>query len=218
MSEEKELEKLAKAVIDADLEAMTKMIRELTNVGVDPIRMIQDGLAKGIREMGDRFGRGEAFLPDLVMGAEAMKAGIKYITPEIEKRELEIPTIGKFLIGTVEGDIHNIGKTIVSMMLEVEGFRVVDLGVDVRTSRFIEKVKELKPDILGLSALMTTSLDAQRRVIEALKSEGLRREVKVMIGGASVTEAWAKEIGADDYATDAISGAKKAKEKIEYGS
>ena len=153
--------------------------------------------------MGVRFGRGDAFITELIAAAQTMEAGAKILNEEISKRGDSRESIGRFLIGTVEGDIHSIGKNIVATMLSTAGFEVIDIGVDIPTHVFIEKVKELKPDILGLSALMTTTMVKQKEIISALKKEGLREEVKVILGGAPVTEEWVNEIGADACGLDA---------------
>ena len=175
---------------------------------------MENGLAKGIREVEEKFERGEYFLLDLMLSAEAMKAGLKVLKPEIEKQSKKTRGTGKFLIGTVEGDLHDIGKTIVKTMLTAEGFEVIDLGVDVPDQKFVEKVKKHKPDILGLSALMTTTRIKQRDIINALKKANLRDQVKVMIGGAAVTPEWCEKIGADAFGEDAIDAVNKAKTLI----
>jgi corrinoid protein of di/trimethylamine methyltransferase len=171
---------------------------------------LEEGLAKALREVGDRFGRGDAFITELIAAAQAMEAGAAVLNEEIARRGASRRAVGRFLIGTVEGDIHSIGKNIVATMLSAAGFEVIDMGVDVKTEEFIERVREVKPDILGLSALMTTTMMKQRDVIEALRAAGLREGVKVIVGGAPVTEDWAEEIGADACGPDAGSAVKTA--------
>jgi corrinoid protein of di/trimethylamine methyltransferase len=163
-----------------------------------------------LKEIGDKFACGELFLPELVAAGEAGEASIAVLDEEITKRAQSRKSVGKVVMGTVLGDVHSIGKNIVATMLRVAGFDVTDLGVDVPTEVFIQKVKELKPDILGLSALLTTTMDEQRKIIIRLKEEGLRDKVMVMVGGAPVSPEWAKEIGADSVGLDAQDAVEKA--------
>jgi len=185
---EASLEKLAKMVISGDIDAAKSVVKELLKAGMDPLKIVEEGLAKGIRTIGERYGRGEIFLTDLLMGTEVVKTGMTLINPEIEKQKRELKKVGKIVIGTVAGDIHDLGKNIVAALFSAHGFEVVDLGVDVPDQTFIEKVRELKPDILGMSALMTATIPKQLAVINALKGAGLRERVKVMVGGAAVTK------------------------------
>jgi methanogenic corrinoid protein MtbC1 len=159
------------------------------------------------------FGRREAFLPELVIAGEAMKAGLAILEPELWAGQARSHW-GTFLIGTVAGDIHDIGKVIVSALLIADGFEVIDLGVDVPTATFVAAVRRYQPVILGLSALLSTTIPMQGEVIKALEQAGLRDEVKVMIGGAAVTPAWADQIGADAYAKDAVEAVKLAKQLL----
>ena len=205
MEKEELLKRMEEAVKAYDEEEARRLAEEAVRMGVDPVEALEQGLAKGLREVGDRFGRGEAFITELIAAAQAMEAGAEILNREIERRGAAREAVGRFLIGTVEGDIHSIGKNIVATMLKAAGFEVIDIGVDVPTQTFVEKVKELKPDILGLSALMTTTMVKQKEVIEALKEAGLRDQVKIIIGGAPVTEEWAREIGADAVGLDAAS-------------
>jgi 5-methyltetrahydrofolate--homocysteine methyltransferase len=211
---EVELEKLSKAVIDGDLDAVKLLVKESLKIGMNPLEIVEEGLAKGIRTVGERYGRGEIFLTELLMGAEAMKAGMELINPQIQQQKKGLKRVGLMIIGTVAGDIHDLGKNIVSALFSAHGFDVVDLGVDVPDQKFIEKVKELKPDILGLSALMTSTINKQRDIIELLKSQGIRSKVKVMVGGAAVNEDYAREIGADGYAENANDAVHTAKTLI----
>ncbi|MEM1533277.1 MAG: corrinoid protein [Desulfurococcaceae archaeon] len=208
------IEKLKEAVIAGDRDEAIKISREIVDKGLDPLEALERGLVAGVLEVGEKWVREEVFLADLVMSAEAMKAASEVLKPEIIKRGKVVKKLGKVVIGTVAGDIHDIGKNIVATMLEASGFEVVDLGVDVPTETFIEKVRELKPDVLGLSALLTTTMLEQKNVIEALKREGLRNKVKVIVGGAPVTEEWAKSIGADGYAEDAIRAVRLVKKLL----
>jgi len=205
MEKEELLKRMEEAVKAYDEEEARRLAEEAVRMGLDPVEALEKGLAKGLREVGDRFGRGEAFITELIAAAQAMEAGAEILNREIERRGAAREAVGRFLIGTVEGDIHSIGKNIVATMLKAAGFEVIDIGVDIPTQAFVEKVRELKPDILGLSALMTTTMMKQKEVIEALKEAGLRDQVKVIIGGAPVTEEWAREIGADAVGLDAAS-------------
>ncbi len=211
---EKITRELRRTVMSYDVEGATLAAKKAVEVGIDPLRAIEDGLAQGIREVGDKFDKGEIFLPELVMAAEAMKSALEVLEPKLKKKKKERKTLGRVLLGTVEGDIHNIGKTIVAAMLTANGFEVVDVGVDVPTERFVEKVRELKPDILGLSALLTTTLPAQGAVIETLKKEGLRPTLKVIIGGAPASKEWAEKIGADGYGANAVEAVEVAKKLL----
>lgn len=208
------LQKLSNSVIEGNSEAARNAVTEALKAQLDPVEAIENGLAKGLREVGRRFEAGEMFLMQLILSGEAMKTGVELLKPEILKQKKEFRGLGTFLIGTVEGDLHDIGKSIVSAMLTAEGFDVVDLGVDVPERVFVEKTKEIKPQILGLSALMTTTRTKQKDAIEALKQAGTRNAVKVMVGGATVTPEWAQEIGADAYGEDAVDAPKKARQLL----
>ncbi len=215
MSEAEIIEGLKKAVLNYDVEAAAELAKKAVDAGIDPVKAIEEGLAAGIREVGEKFGRKEIFLPELIMAAETMNSGLKVLEPEIKKRKTERKSMGKVLIGTVAGDIHDIGKTIVAAMLTANGFEVIDLGVDVPTETFVEKVKEHQPQILALSALLTTSMPMQKEVIEALEKAGLRDKVKVMIGGAPTSREWAKEIGAEGYGANAAEAVEIAKKLVQ---
>jgi len=212
------LRKLADAVQIGDPDQAEKLSKRAVAMKMDPLITIEKGLTPGIRKVGELFERGELFLPDLMMAAEATKAGLRVLEPILRERKETRSFLGRFLIGTVEGDIHDIGKNIVSVMLEANGFEVIDVGVDVPTETFIRKVKELKPDILGLSALLYTTMPKMEEVIKALKEANLRDQARVMVGGAPVTQEIARKMGADGYGEDAISAVEKAielmKEKI----
>ncbi len=208
------LEGLAEAVRNYDDAGSKSLAEKAIRMGVDPVVALEEGLARALREVGDRFGRGDAFITELIAAAQAMEAGADVLNKEIARLGASRRTIGRFLIGTVKGDIHSIGKNIVATMLRSAGFEVIDLGVDVPTGTIVEKVRELKPDIVGLSALMTTTMTKQREVIKALEGVGLRGDVKVIVGGAPVTEEWVEEIGADACGQDAGSAVELALELI----
>lgn len=201
MANENILLGLAEAVVDGDEELVAELTEKALAEGLEPLSIINDGLTKGIQAVGANFAAGKFFLPDLLIGAKAMDAGIKILEPLMSGSNRE--SLGKVLMGTVKGDLHEIGKNIVIMMLKTSGFEVIDLGIDVPSEKFIEKTRELKPDILGISALLTTTVARQKEIIELLEEEGLRKSVKVMIGGAPINQAWADKIGADGYAEDA---------------
>ena len=204
------LEGLREAVLFFDEEEVARLSEEAVEAGLDPVEVLEEGLAKALREVGDRFGSGEAFITELIASAQAMEVGAEILNREIAKRGATRRSEGRFLIGTVEGDIHSIGKNIVKTMLTASGFEVFDLGTDVKSVDIVEKVKELKPDILGLSSLMTTTMAKQREVIDLLREAGLRDGVKVIVGGAPVTEDWVAEIGADACGLDAGSAVEKS--------
>lgn len=209
------LEKISKSVMDGDIDTVKLLVKESLKNGANPLELVDKGLAKGIRTVGERYGKGEIFLTELLMGAEAMKVGMAIINPEIKKQKKELKKVGSIIIGTVAGDIHDLGKNIVAALFSAHGFDVVDLGVDVPDQKFIDGVKEMKPDILGLSALMTSTIPKQRELVNLLKSSGLRDKVKVMIGGAAVNEDYARDIGADGYAENANDAVVKAKTLVE---
>ncbi|MDR9755568.1 MAG: cobalamin-binding protein [Syntrophomonadaceae bacterium] len=201
---------LTELVISADIEKVKETTAALLAAGEDPLKLINEGLIPGINEVGERFKEGNLFVPEMMMSAQAMKAGVDLAKEKIEGAD--IPNAGTVVIGTVAGDLHDIGKNLVSMMLDSSGFNVVDLGVDVPTDKFVAAVKEHKASIVGLSALLTTTMPAMKEVIDALKEGNLRDQVKVVIGGAPVTQAYADEIGADGYAADAALAVELCKE------
>lgn len=180
--------------------------------GVPIARLINDGLTAGLRKLGERFESGEVFLPELMKGAMIVQQNMKELETHIEKDEIQ--TKGKFMIGTVANDIHDVGKNIVATLFSASGYKVTDLGIDVSTETFVAKVKEKKPQILGLSSLLTTTMANQRVVIEALEAEGLRKDLKIIVGGAPASPAWAEKIHADAYAEDAFSGLREAEKLL----
>ncbi len=203
--------RMVQAVIDGEKERAVELAQEALHLEVPPLEAINKGYIVGIQKVGELFEKGDFFLPELVMGAEAMQAALAVLEPELKRRHQERERLGSAIAGTVEGDIHEIGKRLVCTMLVANGFDVLDLGPDVATETFIEKMRELEPDLLLLSALMTTTMPEQKSVIEALKGAGLRDRVKVMVGGAAVMPSWAEEIGADGYAENAIEAVEVAK-------
>jgi 5-methyltetrahydrofolate--homocysteine methyltransferase len=204
---------LKAAVASGRASDIAPLTRQALEAGMEPLS-IADILSEGIRGLGDRFSRGEVFLPELMMGSKAMKEGIAILIPELKKSEESIAKSGRLVIGSVAGDIHDIGKNLVTLMMEISGFEAIDLGVDVSIDRFLEAVKEHNPDILGLSALLTPTMVQQQEVMLALTKDGLRDRVKVMVGGAPATQDWARRIGADGYAPDAVSCVRVASELL----
>jgi corrinoid protein of di/trimethylamine methyltransferase len=197
-------DQLAQAVIDGEPEEAQTLARRALELGLDPLECINKGLTKGIQRVGELFACGDYFLPELIIGADAMKVALEILEPAMladQKREV----VAKVVLGTVKGDLHEIGKTLVGTMLTANGFKVVDIGVDRSSEDFISAVKASGATLIGASALLTTTMLQQRKLVEALEEAGLRKKVKVMVGGAPVTAKYAEEIGADGYAEDAIS-------------
>ena len=206
--------KMAQSIIDGDTDVSVELAKQAISENIDPILAITDGYVVGVNTVGEAFAAGDAFLPELVMAGEAMKAAVATLEPEMTKRGTERKMLGKVVLATVEGDIHEIGKSLVGTMLTASGFQVFDMGVDVSSAKLIEKVKEVDADILAMSALLTTTMVKQKEVIDLLDSQGLRRKVKVMVGGAPVTKDWVQRIEADGYSEDAIGAVKVAKELL----
>ena len=204
---------MADAVIEGDEEKSVALAKEALAKGVDPTEAIEKGFAEGMKEIGRLFEKLEIYLPQVIISADAMVAGVEVFREHlIAKGGQAAPQT--VLLGTIQGDVHDIGKNIVKIMLESNGFKVYDLGRDVPVVEFIEKVKELQPDIVGVSALMTTTMVYMPRLIEALRENGLREKVKVMVGGAPVLPEWAKRIGADGYGESAAEAVRVAKKLI----
>lgn len=208
---------MAQSIIDGEAEEAGDLARQAVALGVDPLAAINQGFVPGLDEVGAQFGTGEMFLPDLVLAAEAMKTAVAILEPELARLGTERISLGKVVIGTVDGDIHDIGKTLVATMLSASGFQVYDLGVNVPIPRFADKAREVGADIVGVSALLTTTMVKQRNVVEALDDMGLRPAVKVMVGGAPVTREWADEIGAEGYSEDAIGAVAVARQLVAAG-
>jgi len=204
-----EFNELSQYVINGDAASAEQWTRKALKGGVEPIDIINRGLMPGMSVVGERFKNGEYYLPEVIIAARAMKASVNLVRPLLG--ESEAPSAGKVVIATVQGDLHDIGKNLVAMMLEGAGFQVEDLGADVPPERFVEAVKASGADLLGLSALLTTTMPMMRSTIQALKESGVRDQVKVMVGGAPVTREFAREIGADGYAPDAASAVDEAK-------
>jgi corrinoid protein of di/trimethylamine methyltransferase len=207
-------QKMAQSIIDGDSDAAVALAQQAVASGLDPLEAITQGFVMGVNQVGEAFAKGDAFLPELVMAGEAMKAAVSTLEPEMQKRGLKRTMLGKVVLATVEGDIHEIGKSLVGTMLSASGFQVFDMGVDVPTARIIAKAKEVDADIVGLSALLTTTMVKQKEVIEELDKQGLRKKIKVMVGGAPVTRDWVQKIEADGFSEDAIGAVGIAKQLV----
>ncbi|HSF79743.1 MAG TPA: corrinoid protein [Anaerolineales bacterium] len=204
-------QRLSDSLVEGDPDATFELTKQALAQGIEPLSIINQGLVPGMNIVGDKFSTGEYFLPDLIIAAEGMQRAMELLEPELRSRQQSLSTPGTVVIGTVKGDIHEIGKSLVATMLSANGFKVHDLGVNVPTETFIATVRDVGADILGLSALLTTTMVIQQQIIQALKEAGLRDKVKVMVGGAPVTRSWAEEIEADGYAEDAMGAVRLAK-------
>jgi corrinoid protein of di/trimethylamine methyltransferase len=202
MSQQVIFEKLSEAVLNGDIDSIPALCEDALAAGVAPMTIIHEGMAPGARGAGEKFDCGEYFLPQLVMSGESMKAGLEVLLPHLTA-EAQAEAKGVIVIGSVEGDVHDIGKNIVGALLLANGFRVIDLGIDVPASDFVGKAAEESADIVAMGSYMSTTLPQMKAVIEALEEAGLRDRVKVMIGGAAVTQRFADEIGADSFGEDA---------------
>jgi 5-methyltetrahydrofolate--homocysteine methyltransferase len=206
----KTLEQLGQKVYDGEEEAVAELTQKALDSGMDPQEILSGGLIAGMDVVGRDFKAGDLFVPEVLIAARAMSAGMRVLRPLLA--ESDAPRAGRFLIGTVRGDLHDIGKNLVKMMIEGAGFETIDLGTDVEPQVFVDAVRQHQPDIVGMSALLTTTMTYMRTTIEALEEAGLRDQVKVMIGGAPVTAAFAEQVGADGYSPDAASAVDMARE------
>lgn len=206
---------MRQSIIDGAPDTASRLAQEAVASSIPPIDAIHKGFVPGMHDVGEQFAHGQMFLPDMMASAEAMRAAMAVLDPELKKLGTERPRAGIVVLGTTKGDIHEIGKILVGTMLSAHGFQVHDLGVDVAGEKFSAKASELKADIVGVSALLTTTMRNQKSVVEALERESLRSQVRVMVGGAPVTRRWAEEIGADGYAKDAMSAVTLAKELMQ---
>ena len=206
------LEAIYEAVMEGDAKEAAAQVQAALDAGVAPGEILNKGCIAAMGEVGRLFEEGEVFVPEMLIAARAMQAAMNILKPYLT--EGEIVSAGKIVIGTVAGDLHDIGKNLVGMMMEGAGFEIVDLGSDVKPETFIEAIREHKPDLIGMSALLTTTMPSMATTIEALTEAGLRDQVKVLVGGAPVTQKFADEIGADGFAPDASSAARKAKELL----
>ena len=210
MANEQEILAAAKkSILDYDVAKAEEIAKEGLTGGVDPVAMVEKGFVPGIVEVGDLFDAGEVYLPELILAADAMKAGTSICEAAFPKGALKEKK--KVIMGTVEGDIHDIGKSIVVAFLAANGFEVYDLGRDVPPEKYAEKAKEVGADVIGASALLTTTMEMQRKVVVAVEEAGLKGKVKVIVGGAPASEDWAKKIGADAYGENATEAVVKIK-------
>jgi len=206
------LNKISAAVIEGNLGVIASLTRQALDEGFSAQDILNNGLMPGMEHVGVQFKKGEMFVPEVLLSARVMQASMDILKPLLIASGAKM--VGKVVLGTVKGDLHDIGKNLVGMMMEGAGFEVVDLGKDVAPEVFVQKVKELKPDIVGMSALLTTTMRAMGDTIKALEEAGVREQVKVMVGGAPVTNDFARQIGADGYASNAPAAADKAKEFV----
>ncbi|MCS7260003.1 MAG: corrinoid protein [Anaerolineae bacterium] len=206
------LEAIYDAVLNGDAKKAAAETEAALKAGIKAEDILHKACIPAMAEVGRLFEEGEKFVPEMLISARAMQAAMNILRPELVKADVK--TLGKVVIGTVQGDLHDIGKNLVKMMLEGAGFEVIDLGVDVSAQKFVETAREHNADIIGLSALLTTTMPGMKTTIEALKEAGLHGKIKVMIGGAPITQDYADEIGADGYAPDASSAVRKAKQLL----
>ena len=204
------------AIVKLQEEQVIGWVRDQLDLSVAP-HEIMDLLSEGLEKLGDMFASGTCFIPELIRGGEIFLKALELVRPAIEAQKSEMKKIGTFLIGTVQGDLHDLGKNLTAITLMTAGFEVIDLGKDVSTDRFVEEVQRIKPDLLGLSALLTTTTEQQLAVIQALEQANVRSSVKVIVGGAPVNQKWADHIGADAFGADAIDGLRKSKALLGIG-
>ena len=203
------LETIYQAVLDGDAPAAEAAVKEALAAKVPAQDILQKACIPAMGEVGRLFEEGEKYVPEMLISARAMQKSVALLKPLLAQGSVR--SVGKVLVGTVQGDLHDIGKNLVGMMLEGTGFEVIDLGTDVTPQKFVDAVRQHNPQLIGLSALLTTTMPSMKKIMEALQEAGLRGQIKVLIGGAPVTEAYANQIGADGYAPDASSAARKAK-------
>jgi len=216
MSDAEYFNKLAQAVIAGEPEEAEELAKGAISQGLDALECINKGLTVGMERVGELFATGEYFLPDLIIGGDAMKAALAILEPALlEDQQREV--LGRVVLGTVEGDLHEIGKTLVGTMLTANGFEVIDIGVNQPASEFVAAAEETNAILIGASALLTTTMLQHKKIVEAFKEAGLSDKVKIMVGGAPVTQSWADEVGADGYAEDAIAAVGVAKKLVGAG-
>jgi len=204
------LEKLSTAILEGRSEQTPDLVQEALEEGLVPKTILDEGMVLGMNEVGVRFKRGDMYVPEVLMSADAMHAGLEVLRPQLTATGASL--VGKIVIGTVEGDLHDIGKNLVSMMCEGAGFEVINLGFNVKPERFVNAIKEHQPHIVGMSALLTTTMRSMGHTVRAIEEAGLRDQVKIMVGGAPVDQAFAQRIGADGYGSNAPAAADLAKQ------
>jgi corrinoid protein of di/trimethylamine methyltransferase len=208
------LNEMTQSIIDGNRDQAESLAREAISQGMDLNAVIEQGYVLGIQKVGDLWEQGEYFLPELITSAECMKAVMKILQPELDKANIRARSLGKIVIGTIEGDIHDIGKNLVASMLGANGFDVVDLGADVKLDRFIATAQEVEADLICVSALLTTTMLLQKTLVVNLREQGLLDRFKVMVGGAPVNQRWAQDIGAHGYAENAMTAVQAVKELL----
>lgn len=206
------LDQIAKELFVGNAKAVAELTQKALSEGFSPQEILNEGMIRGMNEVGVKFKANEIYVPEVLIAARAMKAGMEILKPKLAETGVE--PVGKMIIGTVKGDLHDIGKNLVAMMMEGAGFEVIDLGIDVPAEKFIQAIEEYQPQLVGMSALLTTTMIQIRENIKAFQEASIRDQVKVMIGGAPVTQKFADEVGADGYAPDAASAVDKAKELL----
>lgn len=204
------IQRIAENLYKGDIETVADLVQDALDAGMAPSEVLNDALLAGMDKVGKDFKEGVLFVPEVMFAARAMQAGMTVLRPLLA--ETDIASSGKCLVGTVKGDLHDIGKNLVTMMLDGGGFEAIDLGIDLAPGVFVEAVREHKPDLVGMSALLTTTMVQMKATIDALEEAGLRDSVKIMIGGAPVTASFAEQIGADAYAPDAATAVELARE------
>jgi corrinoid protein of di/trimethylamine methyltransferase len=218
MSTEAYLENIIDAVVNTDKEKLEDLVlKGVEEEGIDPLLIVNEGLTPGLKKVGDLFAAEEIFLPELVLAGEIVTQLMEKMKRKLSGSQV-VKNKGVFMIATVKGDVHDIGKNLVALLLSASGYDVVDLGKSISAEVILEKVNELSPQILGLSALLSTTMPAQKEVIQTLEEAGMRKKIKILVGGAPVTRAWAKEIGADGYAEDASSAVMEADRVVKGAS
>jgi 5-methyltetrahydrofolate--homocysteine methyltransferase len=203
------IDQLRQNVIEGNAPATQELVKQALNTGIPAEQILNEGLIAAMRQVGKLFEEGEYYVPEMLIAARAMKGGLDLLRPALAAANVQ--AIGKIVVGTVQGDLHDIGKNLVAMMMEGAGFEVIDLGVDVSPEKFVEAVKAHQPQLIGCSALLTTTMPKMKATIDALNAAGVRSNVKVLVGGAPVTSKYASEIGADAFAADASAAANMAK-------
>lgn len=206
------LQKISEELQKGNFQEMPRLVEEALKASIAPSKILSDGLVAGMDIVGEKFRRDELFMPEVLISARAMQAAMDVLRPKLVETGAKLA--GKIVLGTVKGDLHDIGKNLVGMLMEGAGYHVIDLGIDVPSEKFVAAVKTSRPNILGLSALLTTTMPKMKEVIESLTEAGIREQVIVMVGGAPVTERFAQDIGADAYAPDAASAVEKVRELL----
>lgn len=198
------MEQLAQTVIEGDIDGVQSLVQKGLDEGTDADDILQKGLMQGMDEVGRRFSSEEMFIPEVMRSARVMHSALEILRPILQDSETGVRSKGRMVLGTVEGDIHDIGKSLVEMMLTANGFEVIDIGINVSPQSFVEAIKEYKPDLVGMSALLTSTMPAITSTIEAIEKEGLRKKLKIIIGGAPISEEFTEESGADLYGENAL--------------